>query len=57
MTSRIRSCPLGNGLYRAVDGIDLIVARSLAAAILMIILKYNFLGVGRQALPGAKAIP
>jgi hypothetical protein len=42
---------LGDGLYRRIDGIDLIVARGLAAAVVVIILKDDLLGFGIKALP------
>ena len=48
---------LGDGLDGGVDGVDLIVARRLAAAVVEIVLKNDFLGLGRQALPGAIARP
>ena len=48
---------LGDGLDCGVDGVDLIVARRLAAAVVEIVLKNDFLGLGRQALPGAIARP
>ena len=48
---------LGDGLDRRVDGVDLVVARGLAAAVVEIVLKDDLLGFGRQALPGAIASP
>ena len=44
---------LGDGFYRCVDRVGLIVARILAAAILKIILQDDLLLLGRQSLPGA----
>ena len=49
--------PLGNGLDRGVDGVDLVVARGLVVAALVIVLKDNFLSFRGQALPGAIARP
>ena len=57
MTSRTAVAALGDGLDGGVDGVDLIVARRLAAAVVEIVLKNDFLGLGRQALPGAIARP
>ena len=48
---------LGDGLDGGVDGVDLIVAGRLAAAVVKIVLKNDLLGFGRQALPGAIARP
>ena len=48
---------LGDGLDRGVDGVDLVVARGLAAAVVEIVLKDDLLGFRRQALPGAIARP
>ena len=48
---------LGDGLDRGVDGVDLIVARGLAAAVVEIVLKDDLLGLGVEALPGAIARP
>jgi hypothetical protein len=47
---------LGDGLDRRVDGIHLIVARGLAAAVVVVVLKNDLLG-RRRALPGAIARP
>ena len=49
--------PLGDGLDRRVDGVHLIVARRLAAAVLEVVLKDDPLGFGRQALPDPIARP
>ena len=48
---------LGDRLDGGVDGVDLVVARSLAAAIVEIVLEDDGLGLGRQPLPGAIARP
>ena len=48
---------LGDGLDRRVDGVDLVVARGLAAAVVVIVLKDDLLGFRRQALPGAISRP
>ena len=48
---------LGDGLDRRVDRVDLIVARLLAAAVVVVILKNDLLGFGVEALPGAIARP
>ena len=48
---------LGDGLDGRVDGVDLVVARRLAAAVVVVVLKDDLLGVRRQALPGAIARP
>ena len=48
---------LGDGLDGGIDGVDLIVARRLAAGVVKIVLKNDFLGLGCQALPGAIARP
>ena len=48
---------LGDGLHGGVDGIDLVVTRRFAAAVVKIVLKDDLLGFRRQALPGAKARP
>ena len=48
---------LGDGLDRRVDGVDLVVARGLAAAVVEIVLKDDLLRFRRQALPGAIAAP
>ncbi len=53
----MRSSPLGDGLDGRVDGIDLVVARGLAAAVLEIVLKNDGLSLWRQPLPGAIARP
>ena len=49
--------PLGDGLDRRVDGVSLVVARRLAAAVIEIVLKDDLLGFRRQALPGPIAPP
>jgi hypothetical protein len=46
---------LGDGFDRGVDGIGLIVARALAAAIFKIILQDDRFLVGSEAFPGAVA--
>ena len=48
---------LGDGLDRGVDGVDLIIARGLAAAVVEIVLKHDLFGFGVKALPGAIARP
>ena len=48
---------LGDGLDRGVDGIDLIVARGLVAAVVEIVLQDDLFGLRRQSLPGAIARP
>ena len=48
---------LGDGLDRGVDGVDLIIARRLVAAVGEIVLKDNLLGFRRQPLPRAIARP
>ena len=47
----------GDGLDRGVDRVDLVVARGLVTAALVIVLKDNLLGFRGQALPGAIARP
>ena len=37
---------LGDGLDRRVDGVDLVVARGLAAAVVVVVLKDDLLGSG-----------
>ena len=49
--------PLGDGLDRGADGVDLVVARHLAASVLVILLKDHLLSFQCQALPGAIAGP
>ena len=49
--------PFGDGFDRGVDGGDLVVARGLAPAVLVIVLEDDLLGLRRQALPGAIAGP
>ena len=44
---------LGDGLDGGVDGVDLVVARRLAAAVVEVVLEDDLLGFGREALPGA----
>ena len=41
----------------AIDGVHLIVARGLAAAVVVIVLKHDLFGFGVEALPGAIARP
>ena len=48
---------LGDGLDRRVDGVALVVARRLAAAVVEVILQDDLFRLGRQALPGAVARP
>ncbi len=48
---------LGDGLDRGVDGVHLIIARGLAAAVVEIVLKHDLFGLGVEALPGAIARP
>ena len=48
---------LGDRLDRGVDGVDLIVARGLVAAVGVVILKHDLLGFGVETLPGAIARP
>ena len=48
---------LGDGLDGGVDGVDLVVARGLAAAVIEVILEDDVLGLRRQAFPGAVALP
>ena len=48
---------LGDGLDGGVDGVDLVVARRLAAAVVEVVLKDDLLGFGVEALPGAVARP
>ena len=48
---------LGDGLDRGVDGVHLIVARGLAAAVVEIVLKHDLFGFRVEALPGAIARP
>ena len=47
----------GDGLDRRIDGVDLIVARGLAAAIVVIILQDDLFGFGVKALPLGVACP
>ena len=49
--------PLGDGLDRGVDGVDLVVARLLAAAVVVIVLQDDLFLLGGQPLPGAVARP
>jgi len=49
--------PLGDRLDRGVDGVDLVVARRFAAAVVVVVLQDDALGLGRQALPGGVAGP
>ena len=42
-------------LDRGIDGIDLVVARRLAAAAVEVILQHDPFGIRRQAFPGAIA--
>ena len=37
---------LGDGLDRGVDGVDLVVARGLAAAVVVVVLQHDLLGFG-----------
>ena len=53
----MRFAALGDRLDGGVDGVDLVVARGLAAAIVEIVLEDDGLGLGRQPLPGAIARP
>ena len=48
---------LGDGLDGGVDGVALVVARRLAAAVVEVVLEDDLLCVGRQALPGAVPRP
>ncbi len=50
MTSRTRFWPFGDGFYRGIDGIGLVVARSLAAAVIEVILQDDFFFVRRECL-------
>jgi len=49
--------PLGDGLDRRVDRVDLVVPRRLAAGVLEIVLENGLFGFRRQALPGSIALP
>ena len=44
---------LSDGFDRGVDGVDLVVARPLAAAVVVVVLEDHLLCLGRQALPGS----
>ena len=57
MTSRMRRDALGDGLDRGVDGIDLVVAGRLAAAVVEVILQDDRFRLGVQSLPAAIAGP
>ena len=48
---------LGDRFDGGVDGVDLVVARRLAAAIVVVVLEDDGLGLGRQSLPVAIARP
>ena len=48
---------LGDGFDGRVDGVDLVVARRLAAAVVVVVLQDDLLGFRRQAFPGAVARP
>ncbi len=48
---------LGDGLDRRVDGVALVVARLLAAAVVVVGLQDDRLLRGREALPGAVSVP
>jgi hypothetical protein len=48
---------LGDSLDRRIDGIDLIVARGLAAAVLEVVLKHDLLGFRVETLPSAITCP
>src|SRR5258705_5183979 len=47
----------GDGLNRSVNGVDLVVAWGFAAAVVEIVLKYDLLGLGVEALPLGIARP
>ena len=49
--------PLGDGLDGRVHGVDLVVARRLAASVLEVVLEDDLLGFGRQPLPCPIALP
>ena len=49
--------PLGDGFDRGVNGADLVIARALVAAVVVVVLENDFLRFGRQALPTAIARP
>jgi hypothetical protein len=48
---------LGDGFDRGVDGVDLVVARPLAAAVVVVVLEDHLLCLGCQALPGSVSRP
>ena len=48
---------LGDGFDGCVDGIALVIARGLAAAVVEVVLQDNLFLVGRQALPRAVLLP
>ncbi len=43
--------PFGDGFYRGIDGIGLVITRSLAAAVIEVILEDDFFFVRRDAFP------
>ena len=48
---------LGDGLDGGVDGVDLVIARRLAAAVVVIVLEDDLFGFGVEAFPGPVAGP